>query len=277
MTHRRTEAGPAPRSPIASRRPATLLRLAFGLFVAALLAGPRPASAEAATDRPVCAAPAGLQRFDRPLPRFAARMARAEPIKIVALGSSSTSGIGATSPGATYPARLEAELRRLAPGRAITVVNRGIPGDETSGEIRRFRRDVLDEAPDLVVWQLGTNVLLAGRDFGTVSDDMRTGIGLLRASGTDVVLMNPQYSPRVLDRPNHPAMIDLIAGVGRETEVAVFDRFAIMGFWARDRHLPFAAFMTDDGLHQNDWAYACLAELLAKALMAETTTTAARR
>lgn len=258
-----------------ARRSTIVAASVFALAALVVAGGARAETPRA--DRPACSAPADLVRLPRSLPRFAEAMAGGRPVKIVAFGSSSTSGIGASAPGATYPARLEADLRRLDPGRSITVVNRGMPGDETRDELRRFERDVLDEKPDLVVWQLGTNALLAGRDPGAVSLDVMTGIDLLRRRGADVVLMNPQYSPRVLDRPTHPEMLEKIAATGREAGVDVFDRFAIMRFWARDLALPFPVFMSDDGLHMNDWSYACLAELLAKALVQTATPAAARR
>src|SRR5262245_40634436 len=45
---------------------------------------------------PACTVAAEQVRFDRPLPRTARRLVSGEPIKIVALGSSSTFGAGAS-------------------------------------------------------------------------------------------------------------------------------------------------------------------------------------
>src|SRR4051794_30745873 len=50
------------------------------------------------------------------LPRVARQLASRLPVRIVAFGSSSTEGVGATSPSATYPARLEGELNQALPG-----------------------------------------------------------------------------------------------------------------------------------------------------------------
>jgi lysophospholipase L1-like esterase len=211
----------------------------------------------------VCFSPPNLARLDKPLPHVTQRIAAGSPLKIVAFGSSSTFGLGAKTPEGTYPARLQAELRRRFPEVPITVVNRGVNGNETRQEMLRFDRDVLAEKPDLVIWQIGTNTLLNGHDMWSVFLDARAGIRRLKAQGADVILMNPQYSPRVLARPDYEAMLDLVDVTGRETDVDVFDRFQIMRNWAQVQRFPFEVFTTSDGLHMNDWGYDCLAKLLA--------------
>lgn len=247
----------------ASRPLATAL--AAVATVLATLATARSAEAPAPS-APICTAPPGLLRLTRPMPRFAKKLADGGPIKIVALGSSSTRGLGAGSPGATYPARLAVELQTAHPGMSITVVNRGVNGNVTRDEMLRFDHDVLAERPDLVIWQVGTNTLLQGQDMWTVFLDVRAGVRRLDALGADVLLMNLQYSPRVLARSNYPDMLDLVAVAGRETGVDVFDRFSIMKSWSEDRRYGFDVFITPDGLHMNDWGYGCLAKLLAVAL-----------
>ena len=98
--------------------------------------------------------------FDYPLPRTARRLAAGQPIKIVALGSSSTVGLGATSSSASYPSRLAAELTARFPESDITVLNRGANGEEAAEMLARLETSVVVENPDLVIWQLGTNSVL---------------------------------------------------------------------------------------------------------------------
>src|SRR5215469_18616015 len=64
-------------------------------------AQPQP-TAQAQPAAPACSAPPQLTRFTHRLPRLADRIAHREPITIVAFGSSSTAGVGASSPAATY-------------------------------------------------------------------------------------------------------------------------------------------------------------------------------
>src|SRR5438477_221907 len=70
---------------------------------------------------PKCAVVSDLAHIDRPLPRFAFRLAGGSPIKIVAIGSSSTAGAGASSPAGSYPSRLEVELHRHFPDHRLSV------------------------------------------------------------------------------------------------------------------------------------------------------------
>ena len=82
------------------------------------------------------------------------------PVTIVALGSSSTFGIGASS-RPHYPSRLAAELKPHVSRRSITVLNRGVNGEEVA-DCSPLGRDGHFGNPDLVLWQLGTNSLIRG-------------------------------------------------------------------------------------------------------------------
>src|SRR5438552_18085586 len=88
---------------------------------------------------PKCVVPPDQARFDLPLSRTALRLSGGLPIKIVAIGSSSTYGAGASSPTRSYPSRLEVELRRHFPGHPLSVVNRGVGGEEVSDMLARFQ------------------------------------------------------------------------------------------------------------------------------------------
>ena len=99
-------------------------------------------------------------RLANPLARFAQRLVSEEPITIVAIGSSSTAGAGASSAAASYPNRLAVELKQHFPNHSITVINRGVGGEEFGDMLKRFDTGVLAEHPDLVLWQLGTNSVI---------------------------------------------------------------------------------------------------------------------
>src|SRR3954454_20508239 len=78
------------------------------------------------------------------LPHVTQQLARGTTLRIVAFGSSSTEGVGASSPGAAYPAQLEIALKRALPRRAnpLTVLNRGIGGEHVDDMLKRIDRDV---------------------------------------------------------------------------------------------------------------------------------------
>ena len=198
---------------------------------AAVAVSPAPA--------PVCSAPGELARLDRALPHTMRRLATGEPLTIVAIGSSSTAGAGASSPAASYPSRLELELNQRFPGHRITVLNRGINGEETRDMMARFARDVFAEHPQLVLWQVGTNSVLRDEPLAEHGAQMRQGIEQLKAANADVVLIDLQYSPKVLEKTETEGMLDQIALMAKEENVDLFHRFAIMHDWNERQHLPF--------------------------------------
>jgi lysophospholipase L1-like esterase len=233
---------------------------------------PDPASPAAQPATPVaaapavCGAPTELSRLDLRLRRTARRLFNGEPLTIVAVGSSSTAGAGASSPAANYPSRLAVELQQRFPHQEITVVNRGVNGEETEQMMARFETGVFAEHPQLVVWQVGTNSVLRDHPLKPHSVLLHEGIDQIKATGADVVLMDPQYAPKVLAKSETPGMVDQIAHTAKEESVDLFHRFAIMRDWKDDQHLPFDTFVSADGLHMNDWGYACVAKLLAGAI-----------
>jgi len=242
---------------------------------------PRPVAAVAAPASPEAAAPAACAvtieqvRFAHPLPRIGRRLAAGKPIKIVALGSSSTYGAGASTSAASYPSRLAEELTRRFPGNEITVLNRGVNGDEIAGMLARLDGAVITEKPDLVLWQLGTNSLLRDRAVAPHGSMLREGLARLRAAGAEVVLIDPQYAPRVIAKPHVDDMVSLIAATAKTEHVGLFHRFELMRRWYETDRLPFATFVSADGVHMNDWSYACLAKALALAITEAATRPAA--
>jgi len=237
---------------------------AVAIAVAAVLWSPLPAAAAEGTY--ACRDNAKLARLSAPLVHMRRLIALGRPITIAALGSSSTAGAGASSPQASYPARLEAELRKRFPGVAITVVNRGVNGEEAADMLTRFDRFATEDKPDVVLWQVGTNAVLRDNPLGPVDHLINEGLGRMKALGADVVLIDPQFAPKVIVRPEAEGMVSVIASAATRRGVDLFPRFAAMREWHEVEHIPFEAFLSPDLLHMNDWGYACFAKLLGAAM-----------
>jgi hypothetical protein len=95
---------------------------------------------------------------------------------------------------------------------------------------------------------------------------LRDGLSRLKAAGADVVLIDPQYAPKVIAKRNADAMVSLIAATAKAEHVSLFRRFDLMRHWHETEHLPFRTFVSPDGVHMNDWSYACLAKALGLAI-----------
>ncbi|HEX4408023.1 MAG TPA: SGNH/GDSL hydrolase family protein [Xanthobacteraceae bacterium] len=225
-----------------------------------------PAAATAPATPTVCTAPVAFSHLARPLTHLMRSLASNEPVTIVAIGSSSTAGAGASSRDASYPSRLAVELRQRFSGRDITVINRGMNGEETDNMMARFAADVFPAHPQLILWQVGTNSVLRDRPLDRHAEQLYRGIDQLKASGADVVLIDLQYSPAVVAKSETPDMVAQIALAAKNENVDLFQRFAAMRDWSEVQHLPFDTFVAPDKLHMNDWGYACMAKLLANGI-----------
>jgi lysophospholipase L1-like esterase len=202
------------------------------------------------------------------LPHLSARIAHRQSITIVALGSSSTEGIGASRPENNYPSRLRADLAERLSGIDVRILNRGVGGESVGAMAARLERDAIALHSDLVIWQVGTNDVLRDEDPAVDAAIIRDGIRRLKSAGIDVILMDPQYAPAVLAHDGYRDMLHAIAAAGFATGVPVFHRFEIMRSWNESGVLPMQAALSDDSLHMSDLGYRCLARVLADDIVA---------
>jgi lysophospholipase L1-like esterase len=219
-------------------------------------------SASDILNRVPCLPPKGDVRTMGTLPHVANKLISGRPVVIVAFGSSSTQGYGSSAPEFTYPSRLAAQLRRQYPSADITVVNRGVGGEDAPEMMKRLQ-SVIDLHPDLVIWQVGTNAVLRNLDPDETARMVEDGISLIQAAGSDVVLVDPQYSPRVTEHSETAGrMVRLLGKVAQLRHIGIFPRFEVMREWHERQAIPINDFVIADGLHMNDWGYACFAQLL---------------
>jgi lysophospholipase L1-like esterase len=215
-------------------------------------------------NRVPCLPPKGGSKTMGSLPHVANKLVAGKPVVIVAFGSSSTAGYGASSPDFNYPNRLAAQLRRQYPTADITVINAGVGGEDAPEMMKRLQKEVIDVHPDMVIWQVGTNAVLRNLDPGDTAKMVEDGIARIQAAGgADIVLVDPQYSPAVNQRKESAGkMVKLLGKVAELRHVGIFPRFEVMRDWHENQSIPVESFVIADGLHMNDWGYACFAQLL---------------
>jgi lysophospholipase L1-like esterase len=210
-----------------------------------------------------CLPPKGGYKSMGSLPHVASKLVAGQPVTIIAFGSSSTQGFGSTSPEFTYPSRLAAQLKRQYPSADITVLNRGKGGEDAAEMMRRLQTEVIDMKPDLVIWQVGTNAVLRNLDQTEIAKLVEDGVGRIQTVGSDVVLVDPQYSPRVNEKAEGAGkMVKLLGRIAELRKVGIFPRFEVMRDWHEKQSIPVEEFVIADGLHMSDWGYACFAQLL---------------
>jgi lysophospholipase L1-like esterase len=212
-----------------------------------------------------CACPGRVARLDGLPNRTLLKLKDEDNLRIVAIGSSSTEGIGASRPEFSYPSQLQAELTRRFPMSAIRVINKGIGGELASDMLARLQRDAIDLRPDLVVWQTGTNDALRGVPAGEFLAVLREGVRRLHEAGIDVMVVTPQYTPRIAAAGAAPYP-ELFAHLAQDLGIAVFHRQKVMHAWVDAGRFSFDTMLSNDRFHMNDRSYACLAQVMADAI-----------
>ncbi len=236
--------------------------LLLGALTAGALAFGGPAAMAAEADAS-CPTHYAFGAAGERMPRVAEALKRGRGVAIVAIGSSSTEGAGASTAWETYPHRLGRELSRRYPDQTVVVENRGRGGEEASETLARFEQDVLRRRPDLVIWQVGSNDLLGGISFERLAEVVRNGVGRLRAAGIDVVVMDLQYAPRVSAVAGHDRYNEALDHVAEQAGALVFRRYALMRRNAEAPRRDAPAWVATDGLHLTDASYRCVAKMMA--------------
>jgi acyl-CoA thioesterase I len=205
-----------------------------------------------------------------PLPHLLSAVSHGVEGLIVALGSSSTQGAMASDLAHSYPAVLQQSLAAALPEAHVAVINRGIGGQDATEELARLDADVIAIRPQLVIWQVGANGALRNADPAVFRSTVVAGVRRLQAAGADVILMDNQQSPALLAKASEPEFDHELAGVARDTGVALFSRRALMQQWSQEG-APKEQFIAADGLHHNNRGYRCIAQSLATAIIASIT------
>ncbi|HUN50622.1 MAG TPA: SGNH/GDSL hydrolase family protein [Candidatus Sulfotelmatobacter sp.] len=196
------------------------------------------------------------------LPHVAAMLARGAPLRIVAFGSSTTEGVGASRPPLAYPARLEAALAAALPSGAVRVLSRGIGGADAE-VMARHVPEILAEHADLVVWQTGSNDMMNGVPPQRLAARARAGVVAMLQVGSDVLLVEPQFCPLLEGVPAAPAYRQALRALAAEVQIPLLRRYDLM------RQAPDAAAMTGpDGMHLTDFGHAWLGRAVAREILA---------
>lgn len=161
----------------------------------------------------------------------------------------------------SYPTFLERALKGRLPNYVVHV--------SVHSEARKSIKQILAGLPDalekykpsLVILQTGTVESISGVDPDKYERKLEQAIEIIRANGADVILVNPQFSPRTSFVTNSGALNDRIRRVGSYSDVPVFNRYEIMRYWSEHDAFDFTA-LKSDGLFEA--VHRCLGYTLAE-------------
>ena len=230
----------------------------LGLMLLACLLSAAPARGQDAAR--TCDVPAYLLATESLLPKVAEAVKNDRPLEILVVGSRSST-IN-TSDGTAYPGRLQALLKERLPKVPVNV--------SVELQIKKSAEEVVGglvklvevKKPTLVIWQTGTVDAMRSidpDDFRSAVDD---GVAALQKAGTDVILLNLQYSPRTETMISAPPYLDNMRVVAQQHDIPLFDRFAIMRHW--NEAGDFDLFSTSHGIDLAKRVHDCLGRALSK-------------
>ncbi len=238
-------------------RPARVLGLA--LLAAIVAAGPLRAE-----DAPQgCDVPSGLLETESPLPKVEAAVKAGHTLDILVIGSRSSTIGSSDTTGIAYPARMQAALKdRLSQLSVAVNVSVEIQAKKTAEEVASgFVKLMEGKSPTLVIWQTGTVDAMRSIDPDEFRNAVDEGVVALQKAGADVILINPQYSPRTETMISVPPYLDNIRAVAQAHDIPMFDRFGIMHQW--NDQGDFDLFGAHHGLEMAKRVHDCLGRALA--------------
>jgi acyl-CoA thioesterase-1 len=221
--------------------------------------GAHPLSAQCSVPTNEIAAPA-------PLPTLINRLERQQPLRILAIGSSSTWGVGATSSRKNYPSQLEGMLEKVLKDVPIEMVNRGVSGETAGTTADRLRMEAALIKPDLVLWQVGTNDAVQRIPVEQFERTVSKTVAVLKRKKIDVVLVGLQYTPKYARDEHYFAIREALKRVSVEQNVLYVRRYTAMEYIAKTK--ASIQMMAEDNFHLNDVGYQCMAEHIAQAVTA---------
>jgi acyl-CoA thioesterase-1 len=128
----------------------------------------------------------------------------AATVKILALGTSLTQGLG-VPPGLVLTAVLEARLK--ASGSDVKIINAGVSGDTSAGGLARLDWSLVDH-PQAAIIELGSNDALRGQSPAETEKNLSAILTRLTAAHI-AVLLTGMKAPRNLG-PEYAAQFDAI-------------------------------------------------------------------
>lgn len=199
---------------------------------------------------------------ESPLPNVAAALQRKKKIKILAIGAASTAGMGNVRGG--YQAQLRKLIADAAKGVEVEIVNRGVSGELAAPAAQRLRVQVGLTAPDLVLWQVGTNDALSYVEVERVEEVVRETVRWLKDHKVDVVLVGLQYVSGMARDSHYQAIRLALRRIAQEENVIIVRRYEAMEVLEKAQRAEPGGYF--DEFAGSETAYSCMAQYVARAI-----------
>ncbi len=252
------------------RRAASCVALCLSM-IATIALLPEPARAGSPRTA-TCPATRHAARLQLALQAVAHDVAIRNHVQILAIGSSSTAGVGASSPSLTYPRQLEAALERRFAGVEVDVENAGVSGETADATVSRLERALQRvDRPDLVIWQVGTNDAIQAADEGRFQALLERGSAAAKRAGVGLILLDQQYYPSIPDVAGYERYVRIVEAVATKAGVGLFSRYRMMKEWDALGRGFLESMLSTDQFHMSDQGYQCMAQAFGREIASTVT------
>jgi len=237
------------------------LRLSYWLVISLIVCG-SPLRTTAQSEVPAsaeCNVP-GYLYISGPTHGLKAILQKKDRVTILALGSSRT-WAGGNSAATAFSAQLESVLKGVLPHLEIHIEHRSIFGELAEEAFERVKATVAEVEPDLVIWQVGTNAILARLDPELFQRGLADTLEWFTSHGLDVVLVDPIYNARLAADDDYKRIVAAIAEAAAEKHVPLVLRSEATRYLAEQKR--------NSKLNQfalRELSYGCLAEHLGRGI-----------
>jgi lysophospholipase L1-like esterase len=235
-----------------------------GSVALVLLAGASGSVAQGTPDPPALPKECGEQAtVETALPNSARALQQRRKLKILAIGASSATVLGGGLREGSQ-ALLEQVLERAVKGLDVEIVNRGVSGELAAAAASRLKNEVALNEPDVVLWQVGTNDVLAqvpAEEFEETVTDM---VRWLKEHNVDVILVGLHYLKQLAQDPQYQAVRASLRRIATLEGVLHIGRYEVMQVLSRTQR---ESGRVDFGeLALSEAGYNCVARYVARAI-----------
>jgi acyl-CoA thioesterase-1 len=194
-----------------------------------------------------------------PLPQVTAALKRGKTLRILSMGAAP----GWVGRRGDYSQLIEGMLEDALKGTDVVMIDRGVSGELAADAAARMKNEVALEAPDLVLWQVGTNDALAYVPADQFAATIKDQVDWLKAHKVDVVLVGLQFAPEMLRDAHYKLIRDTLR------QVAAHEKVIVIRFYEAMEILNKAAEAGQPVVEQferSEAGYDCLAQYIAHAI-----------
>jgi acyl-CoA thioesterase-1 len=229
------------------------------LILSAVALAQDPPADSAASEAAECQVGGAAGESASPLPNVTAAIEQRKTIRILAIGASA-----AHRSKGSYTEQIEQLLEKAIKGIDVVMINRGVSGELAANAATRIRTEVALTAPDLVLWQIGTNDALAYVPLEQLEETVVDTIRWLKEHKVDVVLAGLQYVGQMAQDAHYRAVRELMRKIAANENVIIVRRYEAMQLISRASEL--STDLAADEFDRSAAGYRCLAQYFARAI-----------